>query len=43
MRRLVRRHDHGTSVPKNRGGVPSSPLPVRPATGGIGAPRRSSG
>ena len=43
IRRLVRRRDHVTSVRKNRGGAASSPRPVRAATGGIGAPRRSSG
>ncbi|HSS67830.1 MAG TPA: hypothetical protein VLK34_04720 [Nocardioidaceae bacterium] len=41
--RLARGGDQGTSTSKNRGGVATSPRPVRPATGGIGAPRRSSG
>lgn len=43
IRRLVRRNDHDTSVRKNLAGATSSRRPVRPATGGIGAPRRSSG
>jgi hypothetical protein len=41
--RLVRRSARATAAAKNRGGLPSTPRPVRPTTGGIGAPRRSSG
>ena len=40
LRRLVRRGRFGA---KNRGTVTSTPRPVRPAAGTIGAPRRSSG
>jgi hypothetical protein len=42
LRRLVRR-TRGTASAKNTGGGLSTPRPVRSATGGIGAPRRSSG
>jgi hypothetical protein len=42
LRRLVRR-TRDTAGARNRGGVVSTPRSVRPATGGISAPRRSSG
>jgi len=42
LRRLVRRTRDNARA-KNRDGVLSTPRPARPATGGISAPRRSSG
>jgi hypothetical protein len=42
LRRLVRR-SRGSAGARSSGGLTSTPRPVRPATGGIGAPRRSSG
>ena len=43
FRRVVRRSARKRAAAKNRSGITSTPRSMRPAPGGIGEPRRSSG